>query len=156
MPRTAGGWSPCVPLKSGRRWAPPRSRAGRSPHDGTCPTSTPPPRACQSSAPRRARASDRRGDGAWPAGAEPASLSLMLAAKESPPPFSPEVRRQLVAWLSHPSDRMELLGGELRERAMAKGPHGAAQGLLFAQLCHLHGPEEGGPGGGTGPGRWWL
>src|SRR5438105_2465190 len=64
--------------------------------------------------------------------------------------WPPELRRQLVAWLSLPREvRAELLGGRIVHKAMATVEHGAAQGGVFAQLFKQQGPF----GEGT---RWWL
>ncbi len=72
------------------------------------------------------------------------------AQQAQSPPWSPELRRQLVAWLSSPREASaELLGGQLAQKAMGKGEHGAAQGGVFGQLLKLQGPS----GAGT---RWWL
>ncbi len=65
-------------------------------------------------------------------------------------PWSHELRRQLAAWLSSPREASaELLGGQLVQKAMGKGDHGAAQGGVFGQLLKLQGPS----GAGT---RWRL
>ncbi len=72
-------------------------------------------------------------------------------------PFTPEVQQKLVEWLSHPDPHIELLGGELRPRAMARASHGAAQGIIFGQLMKLHGPGGTWGDGQEPPGeRWWL
>lgn len=73
------------------------------------------------------------------------------------PPWDPETRRLLLAWLSLPRQPVtELLGGRIVEKAMATLTHGAAQGGIFAQLFPLQGrrPTRGGPPDEI-PG-WWL
>ncbi len=65
-------------------------------------------------------------------------------------PFSPEVREQLIAWLSLPDQsRPELLCGRIVYRAMANLDHGAAQAGISAQIFGSQGPD------GMGN-RWWI
>jgi hypothetical protein len=82
---------------------------------------------------------------------------MSAVAMKHPSSFSPEEREKIVAWLSHPDPRIELIGGALRPRAMAKVKYGGAQMAIGAQLLPLQGPapREGG-GGPGGPVRWWL
>ncbi len=66
------------------------------------------------------------------------------------PRWTPEEQRRLVEWLSLPDNiSAELLGGRIVHKAMARGDHGAAQGVIFGQYLKQHG--RGGPGT-----RWWL
>lgn len=73
--------------------------------------------------------------------------------------FTPELKQQIAAWLSHPDSHIELLDGRLAPKSMAKLKHGGAQGAISAQVFHLLGPaptEGGTQGPGGGQGRWWL
>ncbi len=72
-------------------------------------------------------------------------------------PFTPDVQQKLAEWLSQPDPHMELLGGKLSPKAMAKGPHGSAQGTIFSQVVRLNGPGGAWGDGPEPPGpRWWL
>jgi Uma2 family endonuclease len=72
-----------------------------------------------------------------------------LAANE-PSAWSPEVRRQLIEWLSFPAGTdVEQLHGKITHRAIARGEHGAAQGAIYSQMYRLRSR----PGGREG---WWL
>jgi Uma2 family endonuclease len=51
--------------------------------------------------------------------------------------------------LVHPDERVELIGGEIVRRPMARFVHGRAQGCTFRQLGPLD--RSDGPGGG-----WWI
>ncbi len=50
--------------------------------------------------------------------------------------------------LLSPEERVELIGGEILRRPMARFEHGRAQGRTFSAL----GPYD----GGAGPGGWWI
>ena len=84
---------------------------------------------------------------------------MSVAPIEQQAPFSPEVQRQLINWLSQPEGvDVELLGGQLRPKAMAKLRHGRAQMAISSQLFHMDAlgvsASDGEPPGS--PIRWWL
>lgn len=57
-------------------------------------------------------------------------------------------------WLAQPDDaRLELIDGELVEKAAPTFEHGRAQSQTVAALA---GPFDRRPGGPEGPGGWWL
>jgi Uma2 family endonuclease len=50
--------------------------------------------------------------------------------------------------LAHPDERVELIGGEIIRRPMARAEHGLAQSNLVDELHPMRRP--------TGPGGWWI
>jgi Uma2 family endonuclease len=57
-------------------------------------------------------------------------------------------------WLAQPEEaRLELIDGELIEKAAPSIAHGRSQGSVFAAVA---GPYDRKPGGPRGPGGWWI
>jgi Uma2 family endonuclease len=63
----------------------------------------------------------------------------------------PQSRPATAADIAH-AERLEVLGGEIAEKASPSAEHGAAQ-FAFGELLT---PFNRRPGGGGGPGGWWL
>lgn len=74
-------------------------------------------------------------------------------------PFAPMTERgkthTIEEWLAQPSERrLELINGELVEKAAPDGPHSASQVALVGNLYPLFYRKPGGAGPGSG--GWWL
>lgn len=69
-------------------------------------------------------------------------------------PASNDKTKTLADWLALPDDaRMELIDGELVEKAAPTIEHGVAQTLTSGALAGAFHRRPGGPGG---PGGWWI
>lgn len=69
------------------------------------------------------------------------------------PGSKPIARRTIADWLAQPEDRdIELIDGELVEKAAPDDPHADAQLGLGAELRHAFNRR----GGGGLPGGWWI